>query len=161
MYDDFPFDFALEEQQENLFPVAFYFDVSFQGDIGSIPFKEVSGLTLEIETESILEGGVNDYEYKLPKQVKHGNLILKRALMPVDEKIVKWVKRWLDGDFSRPIERKEIIIKLLNQNGNPLRTWTCMNAYPVKWEIDAFDSEQNKIVIESIELTYFKLTRDL
>lgn len=157
---DFPFEFA-EPNEKNPFPVAFYFDVFFQDDIGSIPFKEVSGLNFEMETENITEGGVNDMEYKLPKQVKHGNLVLKTALMPVDEKIVKWVKRWFDGDFSKPIERKDIIIKLLDQKSKPLRSWTCTNAYPVKWEVDSFESQQNNIVIETIELAYFKLTRDL
>ncbi|WP_430406312.1 phage tail protein [Fluviicola sp.] len=57
-------------------PVAFYFQVKIGNE--EFAFKEVTGLSAEIETESVKEGGMNEFTYLLPKQLKHGNLSLKR-----------------------------------------------------------------------------------
>jgi len=142
-------------------PVAFYFEVVFQGEQIRIPFKEVTGLTIEMETETIQEGGVNEYDYKFPKQIKHGNLVLKRALLPLDNSIETWICQCLGNDFSQPIVTKNIFINLLNEKKEPLRGWGCFGTYPVKWEIDSLDAEKNGVVIESIEFTYLKLTREM
>jgi len=139
-------------------PVAFYFEVEF-GEQIKVPFKEVSGLSVEMETETIQEGGVNEYDYKFPKQLKHGNLVLKRALLPLTNSIETWICQSLGNDFTLPVVTKNILIHLLNENGKSLRVWGCSGAYPVKWEVDNFDSEKNGIIIESVEFTYLKQTR--
>lgn len=46
-------------------PVAFYFNVTFEGLIET-SFQEVSGLQLEMETETIKEGGENSFSYQVP-----------------------------------------------------------------------------------------------
>jgi phage tail-like protein len=89
-------------------PVAFYFSV-FIGGI-ELPFKEVSGLSTEMETENIGEGGVNDFEHKLPKQIKQRNLVLKRALAPVSSNDVKWIKQWLECDFSTFFRERHLYV---------------------------------------------------
>ncbi len=147
------------------FPVAFYFKVEFQGDnkIDEIAFKEISGLNVELELETITEGGVNDFEHKVPKRTKHGNLVLKRSLMPINklnEQILrKWINAIFGGSYAYAITTQNIIIHLLNSEGNTLHSWTCANAYPVKLEIDSFDSEKNQIIIESMEFAYTTVTR--
>ncbi|MDR1679400.1 MAG: phage tail protein [Prevotellaceae bacterium] len=144
-------------------PVAFYFSVEIQGEpkIGELTFKEVSGLTIEVETETIREGGLNNYEHKLPKGVKHPNLALKSAVRKTDTinevLLQKWQKTVFNSDFALPIPLRSIIVKLLNANGKPLRTWTCTNAYPVKIETDSFDAEKNQIAIETLEFCYQEL----
>lgn len=74
------------------FQVAFYFQVDFikmkvntkkekeEDSRESLEFKEVSGLSRDMETETIYEGGSNNMEYKLPKRIKYHNLILKKSL---------------------------------------------------------------------------------
>lgn len=141
---------------ENL-PVTFYFQVQIGTE--EVAFKEVSGLHAEMELETISEGGLNTYQHQLPKQMKHGNLTLKRAQVSLDSALITWVKGILEGDFSAVIQPKNIIIKLLNANGNPAYTWTCENAFPVKWEIDTLDAEKNSILIETLEFTYRSLKR--
>lgn len=138
-------------------PVAFYFQVTIGNQ--EYAFKEVSGLTTEMETEKIREGGVNNFEHELPKQMKHGNLILKRALSPVNQLDVKWIQQVLEGDFQLLISTKSILVKLLNNEGNTIYTWSCERAYPVKWEIEPLDSEKNSILIETIEFAYLQLKR--
>lgn len=138
-------------------PVAFYFQVKIGNE--EFAFKEVSGLSAEMETEPIPEGGVNDYVHLLPKQIKHGNLVLKRALMPTKRNDVVWIKKILEGDFSVAIQPRDVIVNLLGADGTPIYTWSCSRAYPVKWEVDTLDAEKNSVLIETLELAYTTIKR--
>jgi len=67
-------------------PSSFHFKVEFTGVDGANAdteqrFQEVSGLSVEVETETLHEGGENRFEYKLPKRAKYPNLVLKRGLL--------------------------------------------------------------------------------
>jgi phage tail-like protein len=137
-------------------PVAFYFQVLIQN--GDFAFKEVSGLSTEFETETIVEGGNNDYVHVVPKNVKHGNLVLKRALKPVKKDDVVWLSSFFYG-LKFPISTVSITINLLQRDGTPVYSWNCENAYPVKWEVDGLDAEKNSVLIETIELAYSKIER--
>lgn len=140
------------------FPVAFFFCVTIDGK--EFPFKEVSGLSSEMETENIAEGGVNEFEHKFPKQIKHGNLVLKRALASVSSDDVKWIKKWMENDFSAFPDTKSILVSLIDADRNPKASWTCAAAYPVKWEVESFDADKNNLAIELLEFAYQKLIRE-
>ncbi len=49
------------------------------------------------------------------------------------------------------IQPINLIVKLLNEQHQPLQTWNVVHAYPVKWEISNFNAEESKLVIESLE----------
>lgn len=161
-------------------PVSFYFQVTI-GD-NEIAFKEVSGLSTEMELETIQEGGVNEYEHRLPKQIKHGNLVLKRALMPVSNNTaIEWIGKIMnEGSFfditgrTLPLTRtihisllsveKEEVIKggkvmEIKDKAIPVYKWECANAIPIKWEVDTLDAEKNSVLIESLEFVYSTLKR--
>lgn len=138
-------------------PVAFYFQVTLQNS--QLAFKEVSGLSTEIELEEFTEGGLNEYVHKLPRQIKHGNLILKRALRTTKYNDVLWIRDIIEGVKFDAIKAKDILVSLLNADGQTMATWTCQNAFPVKWELDPLDSEKNSVLIENLEFSYTKLIR--
>lgn len=154
-------------------PVSFYFQVEIGSD--GIAFKEVGGLNSEMEVETVQEGGVNEYEHRLPKQIKHGNLVLKRALMPVkDNPIVTWIKSILEGGaffsgqqdpLARTIKISLLSLKIIKEDNKevtkkyPLYVWECAQAFPVKWEAEALDAEKNSVLIESVEFVYSTLKR--
>ena len=57
-------------------PGAFHFKVEFNGVTGTDNdteqrFQEVSGLSFDIETEELKEGGENRFTWKLPKRAAH------------------------------------------------------------------------------------------
>ena len=132
-------------------PVGFHFSVDFI-DIaqGENRFQSVSGLSVERETEEFAEGGENRFKHKLPVRTKFPNLILKRGFL-VNSELIKWCENAL-LDFD--IQPTDLIIKLLNENHEPLFTWKIQHAWPLKWEIDSLNAEENKIVIETLELSY-------
>ncbi|MCD7931406.1 MAG: phage tail protein [Tannerellaceae bacterium] len=78
-----------------------------------VPFKEVSGLSVEMEQEMVVEGGLNTHVHRLPKQMKHANLVLKGALKPVNSIHVLWIKSILEGSLLLPIPPIPISVTLL------------------------------------------------
>jgi phage tail-like protein len=137
-------------------PSAFYFKVEFSlpyGE-GDTSFQEVSGIGSEMDTEDVVEGGENRYVYRLPKSVKHPKLVLKRGIATLDSPLVKWCKSVLETGLIAPIEAVLLRIFLLNEDKDPIRAWDFADAYPVNWEVDAFNSTKNEVAIEKIELSY-------
>ncbi len=134
---------------------AFYFQVVFPGSSGSDQsFQEVNGISAELDTEEVSEGGENRFVHRLPKAIKHSQLELKRGVAPLNSPLVKWCQSVLEADFSTPISTKEINVHLLDEEGQPVRGWSFANAYPVKWEIDGFKSTKNDVALETIVLSY-------
>lgn len=142
---------------------AFYFEVKFEfagGGSEYVSFQEVSGLSSEMDLETVKEGGENTFVYRLPTQVKHSNLVLKRALEAAPSSIIDWVKDALEGGLMNAIKPCIINISLLGKDQSPLKTWTANNAYPVKWDISPFGSQKNELAIETLEFAYNYLFTD-
>lgn len=141
----------------DLYPLpAFYFKVVFSATAGQsdTSFQEVTGIGSEIETEPLVEGGENRYVYSLPKSVKHPNMVLKRGIASMTSPLVVWCRAVLEADFMTQILPMPIMVYLMNENKVPIRAWTFANAYPVKWEIEPFNSTKNEVAVEKIELSY-------
>jgi len=131
-------------------PVGYHFKVEFNNQDGEYQFQSVSGLSVDLETEEIAEGGENRFKHKLPVKTKFPNLVLKRGLL-VDSKLIKWCREAIE-DFN--IEPTDLTVSLLNEEHEPLMTWNVVHVYPVKWSMPDFNAEESKIVIETIELVY-------
>ena len=133
-------------------PVGFHFKVEFVG-IGNdndVRFQSVAGLSIEYDTESYKEGGENRFEHKLPLRTKYPDLSLKRGML-TDSKVIKWC---LDALQNRDYKPAQINISLLNEEHQPLKTWNVYNAWPKKWSVSDFNSQDNSIVIETLDLSY-------
>ena len=140
-------------------PVGFHFKVEVLGlppSDSDVRFTEVSGLSVEMGTEEIAEGGENRFIQKYPTRAKYPELVLKRGLLKRSE-IWKWVRQCID-DFD--IEPKDIDVTLLNEEHEPLMTWHLVGAYPTKWSISDLNSTNNAIVIESLQMFYQRFTID-
>lgn len=131
-------------------PLGFHFLVEFGNQKDEYQFQSVSGLSVDLQTEEITEGGENRFTHKLPLRPRYPNLVLKRGLH-VSSGLIDWCKAGVEGFNFSPTD---IIIKLLNDEHQPLITWNVVNAYPVKWTVGDFNAEESQIVIETIELSY-------
>lgn len=138
-------------------PSAFYFKVVFSKfpDMDT-SFQEVSGIKSEITVEEISDGGD---VYLLPKPAKNPPLILKRGIADENSPLVKWCKEVFENEFNKPIRPMEVKLYLLDEEQTPIRGWSFANAFPVKWEIENFNSTKNKVALETIELCYKDLKR--
>ena len=142
-------------------PSCFHFKVEFNGVDGANTdteqrFQEVSGLSVEVETETLHEGGENRFEYKLPKRARYPNLILKRGLLK-GTAFIDWLKSAMHSYFIVPVtgfQPSDILITLLDESDQPVAIWSVVQACPLKWSVSDLKSNENAIAIETIELAY-------
>lgn len=138
-------------------PVGFHFKVEFPSEIedadttNDYQFQSVSGLSVDLETEEIAEGGENRFKHKIPVRTKYPNLVLKRGML-VGSGLIKWCRKALEDFEIVPVD---LTVKLQNEVHQPLLTWNIVHAYPVKWDPGDFNAEENKLVIETLELSYY------
>ena len=150
-------------------PVGFHFRVKFEGldkEVSDdIHFQSVGGLSVEIETEEFTEGGENRFKHTLPGRTKFPNLVLKRGLFK-DSAVLAWCEKAFEDFEFKPIN---LVISLYSDDkrtktnekpkfeiddSKPLITWKITHAIPVKWAIDDLNSQEGKIVMETLELSY-------
>jgi phage tail-like protein len=149
-------------------PVAFYFEVKVLGTPRSpwaateidASFQEVSGLDREMELQPLAEGGENRFTHQLPKRGKHPNLVLKRGLVAQKSALAEWAEETIGSDFSDPVEPRTLQVTLLGAAGK-LVVWTFSNAFPIKWSTSAFNATDGKIAIETLELAYASVERQI
>lgn len=151
-----PFSASRILRPEEYPPACFYFKVAFSATLGMMDtsFQEVTGIGSEIDTEEVVEGGENRYVHRLPKGVKHTQLELKRGIAKISSPLVVWCRSVLEADFAVPIVAMPMTVFLLNEERLPIRAWSFANAYPVKWEVEPFQSTKNEVAIEKIVLSY-------
>ena len=134
-------------------PVGFHFSVSFDLDgisNSDYRFRDVSGLTMELEEETYNEGGENRFVHKLPVRARYPDLVLKRGLL-TDSVVAEWCRDSIQNMDIRPTT---VWVSLLNEAHEPLRTYTFSKAWPKKLAASDFNAESSEIVVESIELAY-------
>jgi phage tail-like protein len=140
------------------YPVSFYFKLSFVGEDAA--FQEVTGISKELGIEEIVCGGENRFKYRLPTVTTSQNLVLKRAIIPKGSQLMAWCAKCIDQGLAIPIRPYDVMLSLLDAEGMVCMSWTFHNAYPVKYSVSDFKSQDGGIVIESIELayTYFNIS---
>ncbi|MFT3734741.1 MAG: phage tail protein [Rhodocyclaceae bacterium] len=140
-------------------PVGFHFKVQVNDlppNDHDVRFTEVGGLSREMATEEIAEGGENRFIQKYPLRAKYPELVLKRGLLHNSE-VWKWMRECIE-DYQ--ITPKNIDVMLLNENHDPLMTWHLVNAYPTKWSVSDLNANTNAVVIETLQLYYQYFTVD-
>lgn len=136
-------------------PVAFHFAVVFLAG-GVVPnpldmrFQKVSGIQSEINTMTINEGGENLYAHRLPTRVSYNNLVLERGMVLDSPLSIEFEVAMSTLKFSP----SNVLVALLDDNGDPATAWLFYKAYPVKWSMSDFDATNNSIVVETMELAY-------
>ena len=117
----------------------------------SLNFSEVSGLGAELQTEDVVCAGENRYVYHLPKPAKTKNLVLKHAFGKHPSDIVKWAD---DAICKFKFRLYDVIVELLDEKGETIKTWYFAEAYPVKISYSDLNASKNEIIIETLELAY-------
>ncbi|HEY4150641.1 MAG TPA: phage tail protein [Chitinophagaceae bacterium] len=142
-------------------PTGFHFKVVFSGVSGmdidnEQRFQEVSGLSVEVETDELREGGENRFVYKLPKRAKYPNLVLKRGML-TGSAFLDWFKSAMSTYFTVVLyefKPADLMITLMDQADNPVAIWNIVQAYPLKWSCSDLNASENTVVVETMELAY-------
>ncbi|MCG9972591.1 phage tail protein [Christiangramia crocea] len=133
--------------------VKFHFQVEWGGT--KIGFTEVSGLDMEIEPIEYRHGASKEYnKTKMPGLQKFSNITLKRGSFSSDNEYFEW----FNTVKLNNIERRDIIISLLNEEHEPTVVWKVKKAWPIKIQSTDLKSDGNEVAIESMELVHEGLT---
>src|SRR5215216_2444910 len=131
-----------------LLPV-FHFTVDWGGK--RVGFSEVTGLTQENQAIEYRDGSFPEYSsIKMPGLRKFSNVTMKRGVVKGDNDFVKW----LSTIKLNTVERRDLIISLLNEEHEPVMTWKVHNAFPVKVEAPQLKASGSEVAIETIELAH-------
>jgi phage tail-like protein len=133
-------------------PWGFYYKVEFaiSKDVDDARFQTVSGLSVEYDFETFKEGGENRFEHKLPVRTKYADMVLKRGML-TNSGVIKWcLAAFRDREFTP----SDVNVILMNEKGDPLRTWNVAHAIPKKWLVSDLNANENSVVVETMELAY-------
>ena len=142
-------------------PVGFYFNVQFSGvsTAEDANFAEVTGLEIERPMLEIREGGENRYAHRVPERARFGNLVLRRGLLVWDSDLSTWCSGILESDLAVPLTPKDIDIALMDEERQPLMSWSVKRAWPLKWNVTGLAADKSELAIETLELAYANFTR--
>ena len=131
----------------------FHFLVEWGG--AKIGFTEVTGLEVSTEVIEYRDGASPEYhKIKMPGMQKFSNITLKRGTFKGDNDFYNW---WNTVALNT-IERRDVIISLLNENHEPVIVWKAKNVWPVKVQSTDLKAEGNEVAIETMELAHEGLT---
>jgi len=142
------------EAQDSVWPLPkFYFQVKI-GDT-EVAFQEVSGLDIEAQIIEYRHGNSKEFStIKMPGIKKTGNVTLKKGVFVKDNAF--W--DWFNQIKMNTIERKTVVISLLDEGGSPTMVWTLNNAWPTKITGTDMKADGNEVAVETIEVAHEGLT---
>ncbi|EOR94507.1 hypothetical protein ADIARSV_2353 [Arcticibacter svalbardensis MN12-7] len=131
----------------------FHFLVDWGGT--KIGFTEVSGLNIENKLIEYRDGASPEYsKIKMPGMREFSNITLKRGVFAGDNEFYAW----LNSISLNTVERRDVTIKLLNENHDPVVTWKIKNAFPVKIQSTDLKADGSEVAIEQLDLAHEGLT---
>jgi phage tail-like protein len=130
------------------------FTVRIEG-IDVAGFQKVSGLAVQMETETYEEGGRNRSVHHLPGQFSHSNLVLERGLTNRTY-LWDWIQKIRAASEQNTEYRRNVTLKLqAGYRTRESRGWQFKNAYPVQWEgPDLLGDGSGDVAIQSLELAH-------
>ncbi len=129
--------------------VKFHFQVEWGGT--KIGFTEVSGLDIDIEPIEYRNGASPEFTpTKMPGLQKYSNITLKRGYFKNDNEFFQW----MNTVRMNNIERRDIVISLLNEEHEPMVVWKIKNAWPVKIQSTDLNADGNEVAVETLELAH-------
>ena len=128
---------------------AYHFIVDWGGT--RTGFSEVSGLNITHEVVDYREGNSPvDASIKIPGRTSFENIVLKRGIVKGDNDFFAWMKTKQNSQ----IERRDILIKLLDESHAPIMTWKVRRAFPVKYSGPQLQARSSEVAIETIEIAH-------
>jgi phage tail-like protein len=113
-------------------------------------FSECSGIEASFEVMDLKEGGLNTHVWKLPVRASHSNITLKHGSIYQYDDLWDWHYSWVQGQGTR----KDGLIVLNDNTGQPAKTWKFTRGIPVKWSGPSLNASQSNVAIESLEIAH-------
>lgn len=114
-------------------------------------FTEVSGLSADLEVIEYREGSSpENLTQKMPGMKKFSNIVLKRGIIKGDNDFF----RWFNTVALNQVEKRDVVISLLNEQHEPVMVWRVRNAWPCKIQGPELKAGASEVAIETLELAH-------
>jgi phage tail-like protein len=139
-------------QSTSVWPLPkFFFEVKWDDTV--MRFQEVSGLDVEAQPIEYRHGNSPQFSViKMPGIKKYSDVTMKKGVF----KNQFW--DWFNAIKMNIIQRKSVIISLLDEGGAPAMVWTLANAWPTKITGTDLKSQGNDVAVETIVFSHEGLT---
>lgn len=135
----------------------FHFEVDWGG--AKIGFSEVTGLSVTQEVIQYRDGEMKEMTFlKQAGLRKYSNITLKRGTFATDNDYFKW---WDSVKIQNYSDRRDLTIKLLDENHSPVVTWKVKKAWPTKIESTNLKADANEVAIETLEIAHEGFTIEM
>lgn len=117
----------------------------------NVGFMEVSGPSIELDVVDYREGSSPESSArKMPGIKKFSDVVLKRGIVKSDDDFYRWIST---ATFNQ-VERRDVVISLLNERHEPVVVWKLKNAFASKLEYSTLNAHSSEVVIESLTLAH-------
>jgi phage tail-like protein len=131
------------------------FSVELDG-ITRAGFRECSGLENSQNAGEYREGTDKNLSVrKLPGLVTHSDITLSRGIT-ADSKLWEWRQKAMKGN----VERHDISITLLDNNGNAKITWNLFSCWPRQWTGPSLNATADDVAVEQLVLACERIEVD-
>ncbi len=133
----------------------FRFEVDLGSELKGVAFQEVSGMDVENQIIEYRKSNSPIFSTeKMPGITKFGNVTMKRGVFVNDNAFWNWHQQVA----MNTIQRRTVIIKLLDENGKVTMRWTLQNAWPTKISSTDLKSDGNEVAVDTLEIAHEMLT---
>lgn len=126
-----------------------------EGDAIACAFSEITGLETEFHVIEYRLGNGDDAVTKHRGLRSHTNLVCKRGATGHTQ-FWKWVKSAMDGD----VQRHDGAVILKDENQREVMRWNIFDVWPTKYTGPSFNSTNNEMSMETLELAYQRMEID-
>lgn len=143
-----------QDEMKQMYPLpAYNYRVEIDGV--AVGFSKASGLDVSYETTTYKQsptesGQVGPVVMHMPGQRSNATVTLERGLCasPAGVDLYEWIGK-TQGNRT---EKRDIHVRLLDENGEAVVSWRVVNAFPTKLTGPSFSADGNELAIESMEL---------
>jgi phage tail-like protein len=130
---------------------------NFRVEIGpdAVAFSEVSGLSIHYDVATFKEspkagGMAGPRVIHMPAQAQPVNVTLKKGIARTAS--IAALYGWIKTIALNQVDKKDVVIRLCDEQGKPVISWKIINAFPTKLDSPAFDAKSNEVAVETLEL---------
>lgn len=142
------------EDIKRTYPLPAY---NYRVEIGStaVGFAKASGLDISFETTTYKEsptepGKAGPSVMHMPAQRNPAKLTLEKGLCATQG--ASSLYEWISQTQVNLSEKKDIFVRLLDEQGKAVLTWKVLNAFPTKLTAPSFAADSKEVAIESMEI---------
>lgn len=132
----------------------FRFEVDLGAELKGVAFQEISGMNVENQIIEYRKSNSPLFSMeKMPGISKYGNVILKRGVFVNDNTFWDWHREIM----MNTIQRRTVLIKLLDEKGDVTMQWQLNNAWPTKISSTDLKSDANEVAVDTLEIAHEQL----